>query len=545
MHRVRADHRKVWRAFWPATALLLAVAAAGRAEEGGQAAERAAFVADVRDFGAVGDGATLCTAAIQRAVDECAAKGGGTVRLAPGKWLTGTVYLESNVALVLEKGCTLLGSRRHEDYAQRRTPANPGAQRREFRYAAILAGADLENVTICGEGTIDGQGDAFRDKSKRRPKNLYFQNCRNVTIDGVRLRNAGCWMQHYRHCDGLVIRKIDVFNHVSFNNDGLNVDSCRNAMIEDSRVDSDDDGIVLKSLSRDPCQGVVIRNCTVSSHCNAIKLGTESGGGFREITVENCTVHSPRQSQKIYGAQRGLAAIALEIVDGGTLEQVTVRDIRIDGVTAPIFLRLGNRARTYAASSPKPGVGTFRKVVLRNITAQNASPIGCSITGLPGHPIRDVLLENLTLGFDGGGSKDLATREIPERPESYPESTMFGTLPAYGFYCRHAEGLVFRNVTLRTASPDLRHAMVFDDVKQVEIDGLEADCAADSAAVLRLGQVDGAAIRGCTAPATADPFLLLQGNATRRIVLEKNDFSRARKPVDFGAGASRQALSTD
>ena len=187
---------------------------------------------DVRDCGAVGDGKTLCTAAIQKAVDRCAARGGGTVRLPAGTWLTGTVYLESDLTLVLEKGCTLLGSRRHEDYARARARADSSTAGAGFRYAAILAGTDLQNVTIRGEGTIDGQGDAFRDKSKRRPKNIYLHRCRKVLVEGVRMRNAGSWMQHYRHCDGLVIRKIDVFNHAAYNNDGLNVDSCSGVWIQ-------------------------------------------------------------------------------------------------------------------------------------------------------------------------------------------------------------------------------------------------------------------------------------------------------------------------
>jgi len=298
------------------------------------------------------------------------------------------------------------------------------------------------------------------------------------------MRNAGSWMQHYRGCDGLTIRKIDVFNHVAYNNDGLNVDSCRNVTIEDCRVDSDDDGIVLKSLSLDPCRNVTIRRCTVSSHCNAIKMGTESGGGFLDVTVTDCTVHSPRKSEKIYGAQRGLAGIALEIVDGGTLRNVRVSGIRIDGVTAPVFLRLGNRARVYADGGAKPGVGVFADVVLRDITAENASEIGCSITGLPGHPIKNVVLENLKLQFDGGGTAEQAKRAIAERPESYPESTMFGPLPAYGLYCRHVEGLTLRDIQLNTRKPDMRHAVVLDDVKQVEIERLKADRAEGAAATI-------------------------------------------------------------
>lgn len=508
----------------------------------------AAHVVDIRDCGAVGDGKTLCTAALQKAIDQCAARGGGTVRLPAGTWLTGTVYLESNLTLVLEKDCVLLGSRKHEDYARPRVPAISDSKQAAFRYAAVLAGADLENVTLRGEGTIDGQGEAFRDKTKLRPKNIYLQQCRNVKIEGIRLRSAGSWMFHARHCDGLTIRKIDLFNHVAFNNDGLDIDSSRNVLIEDCRVDSDDDAIVLKSLSRDPCRNVVARNCTISSHCNAIKMGTESGGGFQNITVKDCTVHSPHKSQKTYGAQRGLAGIALEIVDGGTLENVVISGVRIDGVTVPIFLRLGNRARVYGQKparqeTPKPEVGKFRHVVLRDIVAQNVSPIGCSITGLPGHPIEDVLLENVTLGFEGGGTKEQASRKIPERPESYPESTMFGVLPAYGLYGRHVTGLALRNVRFETRSPDLRHAMMFDDVQRLSIEAFGAGWAPGSAALIRMVQVEQAVIRACKSPAGADPFLLVEGDRTRQVVLEKNDLSAAAKPVSIGPDVSPQAVS--
>ena len=190
-------------------------------------------------------------------------------------------------------------------------------------------------------------------------------------------------------------------------------------------------------------------------------------------------------------------------------------------------------------------MGTFQNVILRDIAAKNTSEIGCSITGLPGHPIKDVVLENITLGFDGGGPKELAARAVPERPDSYPESTMFGTLPAYGFYCRHVEGLTFRKVELRTRQADLRHAVVCDDVKRLEIDSLAADCAPGSAATLRLTQVDGAVIRGCKAPAGADPFLLMEGEKCRQVILRQNDLSGAVKATVLGKGTSAQALSLE
>jgi hypothetical protein len=180
---------------------------------------------------------------------------------------------------------------------------------------------------------------------------------------------------------------------------------------------------------------------------------------------------------------------------------------------------------------------------LRNITAEDASPIGCSITGLPGHPIEDVLLENIKLHFDGGGTKDLVSRDVPEKEAAYPESTMFGTLPAYGLYCRHADGLTLRHVQLHTRQPDLRHAVVCDDVKQLEIDSVGSGYIEGAAAPLRLMDVDGAIIRRCTAPLAADPFLLLEGKRTRHIVLQQNDTDKAAKAVEFGAGAPEQALS--
>ncbi|MBM4028087.1 MAG: glycoside hydrolase, partial [Planctomycetes bacterium] len=411
---------------------------------------------DIRDFGAKADGQTLNTQAIQEAVDQCARDGGGTVLFGPGKWLTGTVYLASHVTIGLENGCTVLGSKEKAHYGQPRTLPDGGT----FSYWGIFAGKSLENIAICGQGTIDGQGATFKYKEGARPKNLYFEGCRDVRIEGVRLRNAGSWMQHYRDCDRVRIRDIVVFNHAAYNNDGLNIDSCRDVIITGCNVDSDDDAIVLKSLSARPCENVTISDCVISTHCNAIKMGTESGGGFQNITVTNSTICSPRYSQVIYGRQRGLAGIALEIVDGGTLDRVTVSNIAIQGVTAPIFLRLGNRARTYAKDQPKPPIGKLRNVVLSNIVATDGSPVGCSITGLPDHPIENVTLSNIRLGFDGGGTRPEASREIPERADAYPESTMFGMLPAYGFFCRHVQGLVLQNVHLQTATPDHRHALV-------------------------------------------------------------------------------------
>ncbi|MBL7152801.1 MAG: glycoside hydrolase family 28 protein [Phycisphaerae bacterium] len=497
-------------------------------------------VYDIRDFGAKGGGESLCTQAIQDAIDKCAEKGGGTVYLPPGKWLTGTVYLESNVTIQLDTGCTLLGSKNKADYGPPRKLKD--SDNETFSYWAVIAGKGLENIAIRGRGVIDGQGVNFRYKNGPRPKNVYLENCRDVLIEGVRLRAAGCWMQHYRNCDRLRIRDIAVFNHVAYNNDGLNIDSCRDVVITGCNIDSDDDAIVLKSLSTKPCENIVISDCIVSSHCNAIKMGTESGGGFQNITVTNCTICSPRYSKVTYGKQRGLAGLALEIVDGGTLDRIAVSNITIKGVTVPIFMRLGNRARIYDKTKPKPPVGKFRNVVISNVVATDCSEIGCSITGLPGHPIENVQISNVNLGFDGGGTKEDAARQIPEKPTSYPESTMFGTLPAYGFYCRHVTDLKFQNIRMATSTSDYRHAVVFDDVQHAAIDSLDAPFAPNAAGLLRMIDSAEIIIRNCQPKSGTELFLDLAGAKTKDILLFCNDLARVKEPYRKAANVPDSAV---
>jgi polygalacturonase len=496
---------------------------------------------NVADSGAKPDGETLCTEAIQNAVEQCAKNGGGTVCFPAGTWLTGTIYLKSNITLWLDSGCVLLGSKEKKDYG--RPYKIEGAEGSAFSSWAIIAGKNLEHIAIRGRGAIDGQGSNFRYKEGARPKNIYLDGCSDVLIEGVRLRSAGSWMQHYRNCDRLTIRDIAVFNHVGYNNDGLNIDGCRDVTITGCVVDSDDDAIVLKSLSRSPCENITISDCVVSSHCNSIKMGTESGGGFQNITVTNCTICSPRYSKVTYGRQRGLAGVALEIVDGGTLERVAISNLTIKGVTVPIFMRLGNRARLYETDQAKPEIGKFHNVIVSNIVATECSPVGCSITGLPDHPIENVTLSNIHLSFEGTGTREDASREIAERPDSYPESTMFGTLPAYGFFCRHVKGLRFHNLRLETTAADYRHAMVLDDVKNVVLDSIDAPFAVGAAGMILCANSQDVLLRNCRPPDGTELFLDLRGQQTKNILLSSNDISRVKEISHLGDDVSESAMA--
>ena len=412
--------------------------------------------AGVRDFGAVGDGVRLDTAAIQKAIDACSAAGGGTLHFPAGRYLTGTIFLKSRVTLELEAGSVLLGSRKLADY-----PVTVPALRTytdSYTDKSLIYAEKAEDIAIRGRGTIDGQGAAFEGPYKVRPYTIRVIQCRNVSIEGVTIRDSPMWVQHYLDCDGVSIRDVTVRSRVNHNNDGIDIDGCRRVRISDCDIWSGDDAIVLKSTFAGLCRDVTVTNCVISSNCNALKLGTESNGGFENIVMSNCTVYDNR-----------LAGIALEMVDGGTLDRVIVSNIVMNKVGAPIFMRLGNRARPYTENGPRPGMGSFRNVIVSNVEATGCGPTGCALAGLPGHPIENVTVENVRLSFDGGGK--LRTDEVPEFPEKYPEFGMFGKLPAYGLYCRHARNLSLRNVRTSVAAADPRPALVCDDVKELELKG--------------------------------------------------------------------------
>ena len=424
---------------------------------------------DIPDFGAVSDTTVLSTEAIQKAIDTCSEKGGGQVVIPPGNYKTGTLVMRSHVDLHLETGATLYGSTHLEDYRPMRTDY---VSLRTWGETVQLIFADrVQDVSISGHGTIDGRGSAFKklswnDEGITRPHLLRFVQSQDITVEDVTLRNSGCWMQHYLACDRVQIRGIKVFNRNNYNNDALDLDGCHDVVVSDMMADSDDDAITLKSTSPRLCENIVIHDCIVSSHCNGIKLGTETNGGFRNINISNCIVKpSEDQSTQFFGdsLKRGTSAISLEIVDGGILENVHVSGIVVEGTESPIFIRLGNRARGYAQGVPVEKVGNIRGVHLSNITVNNAGRTGCSITGLPGHPVEDIWLSDITI-HQQGGCKNVAV-PADEKEKEYPEATMWGVLPAKGFFVRHARNVNFRNVTITTTQADERPEYVKVDVE--------------------------------------------------------------------------------
>ena len=446
---------------------------------------------NIVDYGAKADTTQLSTTALQKAIDDCSAAGGGRVIVPAGNYKTGSIRLKSGVHLYIEHGATLYGSTDLKDY----TPMKSDyvSLRTQTTTIQLIYADGVKNVVIDGYGTIDGRGRAFKkltwnDEGITRPHLIRFIQSEDIIIRNITLKNSGCWMQHYLACDRLRIEGIKVMNRNNYNNDALDIDGCHDVVVQGMIADSDDDGITLKSTSPRLCENVRITDCVVSSHCNAVKLGTETNGGFRNVNIAGIVVKpSSNQQEKFFGQWIGTSAISLEIVDGGIMENVSVSDFTVEGTESPIFIRLGNRGRGYKLRSgqkalsgkgnddtiaeliPIDHVGSIDGIRINNFQVHNAGATGCSITGLPGHPVRNVWLSDISIHHKGGvKAEDLRLINdtiVYEKEKEYPEATMWGNLPAKGFFVRHARNIHFSNIDIRTEYPDVRPEFVNIDTE--------------------------------------------------------------------------------
>ncbi|HWX22853.1 MAG TPA: glycosyl hydrolase family 28 protein [Candidatus Binatia bacterium] len=488
---------------------------------------------NVRDFKATGDGKTKDTAAIQKAIDAANAAGGGTAFVPNGIYVCGTIQLRDNVTLYLAEGATILGSTAPEDYLLNST----GSRRAPV---ALVLAQNARKIAITGRGTINGRGGSFiqKDNAPGRPFGIKFIECKDVLLADVRVEDAAAWVIHLLACERAVVRGVRVWSHANYNNDGLDIDACTDVTVSQCHFDCQDDAICLKSTPDRICENILVSDCLASSHCNLIKMGTASTGGFKNVTITNCALVAPRYSKKINGADRGIGGINLELVDGGVMDRITISNITMDGITLPLFIRLGSRKRK-ADAAPS----TLRNVIISNIVATNLGMVGGSITGLPGQNVENVTLSNLQFSYEGGGTAEDARRAVPERAEAYPEGWMFGTLPAWGLYCRHVKGLKLQNVLLRLAAPDARHALVFDDVEELEVDGLDCACSPGAASLVKLSRTRSATIRGCRPQAPEGVFLKLEGKENTGVALLANDLRQAGKWLETDADAAKDAVA--
>jgi polygalacturonase len=414
---------------------------------------------DATKIGAIGDGATVNTAAIQKAIDDCSASGGGTIQFPAGRFVTGTIQLKDNVTLRLDENATLLGSTNAADY--RNVDPFMAGDGVPLGYALIVA-EGANHAGIEGAGTIDGQGKKLKAAQKRytvRPFLMRWLHCTNVTVRDVHLTNPGAWTLNFFQSRDATVERVTIRtrNTGLVNNDGIDLDSCENVSIRDCDIESGDDALCLKATSPLPCRNITASGCKLSTKTNAIKLGTESLGDFENISVTDCQI-----------TNTGMAGIALYSVDGANLHDVKLDGITMDGVTVPICVRLGARLKTFrAGDQPKPP-GTLRDVTIKNVRVTGARQIGLLISGITNHPVENLTLKNIQIELAGGGKLADAQIQLPEKEKAYPEYSMFGkVMPAYGIYARHVRGIIFKNVRTTVKNPDARPASIFVDVEGV------------------------------------------------------------------------------
>ncbi len=473
---------------------------------------------NIKNFGAKGDGKTLDTDAINKAIETAAKAGGGTVFIPAGTYLSFSIRLKSNITIYLDNGATLLAAdpEKHKGKYDSFEP-NEWDMYQDFGHShwknSLMWGIGIENFAIIGNGRIDGLGLSKRSPGPQKPrtdgetptsmkdnpsplgelsplkemeglgtKAIALKLSKNITLKDFSIYRGGHFALLATGVDNLTIDGLKV----DTNRDGFDIDACRNVRISNVHVNTpNDDAIVLKSsfglgFAR-ATENVTITNSQVSGFdlgtmldgtyqttqefapdkdrsTGRIKFGTESNGGFKNITISNINfVHC-----------RGLA---IETVDGGNIEDITITNITMrDILTAPFFIRLGKRQRG-PANSP---IAKVKRINISNVTVSDArSEYASIIAGLQESLIEDVNFSNIYIEYKGGGTKEDAMREVPQNEKNYPEPSMFGVLPASTFYIRHAKNISFDNIRVSFQKEDFRPAFVLDNVQGADFDRLK------------------------------------------------------------------------
>ena len=455
---------------------------------------------EVEDFGACGDGVTLCTLAVQRAVDACGKDGGGTVLFSNGAYVLSTVFLRNNVKVEIRAGVKILGSLHLDDFRPDERVDYPLYQdaSHSFFEHSLFVGVGCNRIALVGGGEIDMRSvwdeENKRNMNRRGAKCVALKNCTDVEIADLRIVNATDLAVYFAGCENVDIHGLRVYI------DGISPDNCKHVKIHGCDVQSGDDAIVFKSsytLNRlGECEDIRVYDCTLRSGCNALKFGTESNGGFKNISVDNIGIFDTR-----------ICAIAVESVDGAVIDGIRIKNVRMQNVNAPLFIHLGDRMRGPECRK----IGRIRNISLENITATGEyKPYGImpynykaykdgvricdphvfgigegysgkewidawqmtsNVCGLADIPLENISLENVHFALDGGVNAYSAT--VPLTAAKYPEVYVYGRiLPAKGIYFRFVKGLRLQNVTVKTYRPDAREDFVFEHVECLSRNGM-------------------------------------------------------------------------
>ena len=505
---------------------------------------RSDAVFNIRDLGATGVKEDLAQEAIQAAVDACAAAGGGTVLVPPGDYTTGTIHLRSHVRLHVEAGATVFSI--HD--------------KSRFDKDALLYGEDLIGVTIEGRGVFDGEaaydrrlkGDHEDDfirsnqvemealglpllrsfpKPDQTGKMVLLVRCTDVRISGVSFVDSPSWTIHPVACERLVIDGVYIRSSLKDGvwADGIDPDGCKDVRISNCTIETGDDALVFYSMDwfgpARPCENITVTNCQLSSASSAVKFCDGNIAGIRNVTIDNCV---------ITGSNRGIAFMTF---DGGAVENVVLSNLTIDTVRhewfwwgdgEPFHFNIKKRSEVHAnwpKDKDRPA-GAIRNVKIQNVIARGYGSSVCN-----GHPdswLDGISFENvkLTVAHDPTAPYDKAV---------------------HGLVFKQARNLRLRDVEVvweEPGSAKWESGLAFEEVQGLTLDGVTAVQApgATSSPAIVLHQVEDAIIRDCRAAEGTGTFLVFSGEGTKNILLERNDFRKARLPYTFVSGALAQAL---
>jgi polygalacturonase len=504
--------------FGMAAAAIPAVSLAASGQDSAPAGEPARNLFDVRKYGATGDGKTLDTEAVNRAIEAAAATGGGVVVFPAGSYLCFSIHLKSQVHLLLEQGSAIVAadSPMPGDLTGYNggvyDAAEPNTAWDAYQdyghnhwHNSLLWGEDIHDCSITGSGLIWGRGlsngrgrkgDGAPFKAEQAGagnKAIALKNCRNVLLRDFAILKGGHFGLLLTGVDNLTIDNLKI----DTDRDGIDIDCCQNVRVSNCTVNSPwDDGICPKSsyalgYAR-PTRNVTISNCWVTGYyelgsvlngtfkkfapgvvdhpTGRIKCGTESNGGFINITISNCVFE-------------GCQGYALESVDGALLEDITITNTTMrDLASGPIFMRLGARLRGPKESTK---VGTLKRILISNLECYNAPQnVSSILNGIPGYPIEDVKLSNIYIETVGGATAGMAQIQPPELEAAYPEPRMFGPMPASGFFLRHVRNVEMSHVDIANATADARPAFYLADVERADFFAVTARRGADGAFAL-------------------------------------------------------------
>ncbi len=411
------------------------------------------------------------TAAIQCAIDA-AAEHGGIVRLEHGTYLSGTLVMRSGVCLEIRAGSRLLGSTDLSDYPEHHAKRITVQDTSMGMHQSLIFAEGCDHICLRGEGIMDGQGNPGNfpgaetaQGTPGRPFMIRIIGCSHVHVAGLTMRNSACWMQNYLNCENLLLEDITVVNHANYNNDGMDIDGCRNVVIRRCHVSSGDDALCFKGAGMAELSRVLVEDCDFYSACNAVKVGTDTQGDFRKVCIRRCRIGGLAEDPSGLKHACADSGISLEMVDGGTLEDFLIREITMVRAWSPFFLRLEDRGRV-RPWDPAPGAGTLRRVLFSGIRGEENGPRGSYMLGIPEKPLEDIVFHDVRIRQKTSVRPPADEEDYGDLTGIYPDAHMIdgtGDAPAYALWARNVRNLILSGYEVVPYGTDPRPAYLLPD----------------------------------------------------------------------------------